>query len=81
MSSGAEGRQSAKGGAAECVDPEMSGGFGIVAWPVHYDASGIMTFVVNQDGDVFQRDLGADTEARVAAMSAFDPDRGWRKVE
>jgi hypothetical protein len=40
-----------------------------------------MTFVVNQDGDVFQRDLGTDTEARVAGMSAFDPDRGWKKVE
>jgi hypothetical protein len=61
MSSGAEGRQSAKGGAAEYVDPEMSGGFGIVAWPVHYDASGIMTFVVNQEGVAYEKDLGPET--------------------
>ena len=40
-----------------------------------------MSFIVNQDGIVFQRDFGADTEARVAAMDAFDPDRNWTKVE
>jgi len=59
----------------------LTQGFALVAWPAEYGVSGIMTFVVNQDGDVFQRDLGTDTEARVAAMSAFDPDRGWKKVE
>jgi hypothetical protein len=43
--------------------------------------SGVMSFIVNQHGIVFQRDFGADTDARVAAMDAFDPDRNWKKVE
>ena len=72
----------AAGGARDYFeDGLLTQGFALVAWPAEYGVSGIMTFVVNQDGDVFQRDLGADTEARVAAMSAFDPVRGWRKVE
>ena len=72
----------AAGGARDYFeDGLLTQGFALVAWPAEYGVSGIMTFVVNQDGDVFQRDLGTDTEARVAAMSAFDPDRGWKKVE
>jgi len=72
----------AAGGARDYFkDGLLTQGFALVAWPAEYGVSGIMTFVVNQDGDVFQRDLGADTEARVAGMSAFDPDRGWKKVE
>jgi hypothetical protein len=59
----------------------LTQGFALVAWPAEYGVSGIMTFVVNHDGDVFQRDLGTETEARVAAMSAYDPDRSWRRVE
>ena len=45
------------------VDGEMSAGFGLVAWPVYYDASGIMTFIVNQDGIAYEKDLGPDTPA------------------
>ena len=72
----------AAGGARDYFeDGLLTQGFALVAWPAEYGVSGIMTFVVNQDGDVFQRDLGADTEARVATMNAFDPDRSWRKVE
>jgi len=74
--------RNAAGGARDYFkDGVLTEGFALVAWPAEYGVSGIMTFVVNQDGDVFQRDLGTDTEARVAAMSAFDPDRGWKKVE
>jgi hypothetical protein len=74
--------QSAKGGAAEyVVSGEMSGGFALVAWPVHYGASGIMTFVVNQDGVAYEKDLGAETEAAVKAITRYDPDDTWHAVQ
>ena len=55
----------------------MIGGFGLVAWPADNGNSGIMTFIVNQQGKVFQKDLGAKTEARAAAMKQYDPDDTW----
>jgi DUF2950 family protein len=71
--------KSAKGGAADyVVNGEMSGGFALVAWPVHYDASGIMTFVVNQDGSVYEKDLGPETDAAARAITRYDPDDTWR---
>ena len=76
-----QGKNAAGGARDYFKDGVLTEGFALVAWPAEYGVSGIMTFVVNQDGDVFQRDLGTDTEARVAGMSAFDPDRGWKKVE
>lgn len=73
--------KSAKGGAAEyVVAGEMSGGFGLVAWPVHYGASGIMTFVVNQDGVAHEKDLGPKTAALVTALTRYDPDPSWHPV-
>lgn len=76
-----QGRNAAGGARDYFKDGLLTQGFALVAWPAEYGVSGIMTFVVNQDGDVFQRDLGADTESRAAAMSAFDPDRNWRRVD
>jgi hypothetical protein len=74
--------KSAKGGAAEyVVDGEMSGGFALVAWPVHYDASGIMTFLVNQEGVAYEKDLGPETATQVKAIMRYDPDASWRPVE
>ena len=58
----------------------MSGGFALVAWPVHYGASGVMTFVVNQDGVAYEKDLGPDTPAAVAKIARYDPDHSWRPV-
>jgi hypothetical protein len=73
---------SAKGGAREyVVDGEMTGGFALVAWPVHYGASGVMTFVVNQDGVAHEKDLGPDTKAVVATIRSYDPDPTWQAVE
>jgi hypothetical protein len=70
--------KSAKGGAIEyVVNGEMTGGFAVVAWPVFYDASGIMTFIVNQDGVVYERDLGPETAKAVEAIKRFDPDPTW----
>ena len=73
--------KSAPGGAKEYVaGGEMSGGFGLVAWPVHYDASGIMTFVVGPDGIVHEKDLGAETSAAVEKITRYDPDASWRRA-
>jgi hypothetical protein len=58
----------------------LTEGFALVAWPAEYEVSGVMTFIVNQDGVVFQKDLGEGTEASVAAMGTFDHDRGWTAV-
>ena len=72
----------AKGGAHEYfVDGELVNGFALVAWPAQYGASGVMTFIVNQDGVVFQKDLGTDTASVVDAMDAFDPDPSWHAVK
>jgi hypothetical protein len=74
--------KAAKGGAAEyVVNGEMTGGFALVAWPAHYDASGVMTFIVNQDGVSYEKDLGPDTQAAAAKVTRFDPDKTWRKVQ
>ncbi len=70
----------AAGGAREYFkDGVLSEGFATVAWPADYGISGVMTFIVNQDGAVYQRDLGDDTEQTVAAMTSFDPE-GWALV-
>ena len=73
--------KAAKGGAAEyVVDGEMTGGFALVAWPAHHDASGVMTFIVNQDGVAYEKDLGPETEASVQKITRYDPDKTWRPV-
>jgi hypothetical protein len=53
------------------------GGFAMIAYPAKYGSSGIMTFMVNQDGKVFQRDLGPDTQAKASAIRRFAPGKGW----
>jgi hypothetical protein len=71
----------APGGAASyVVDGAMSGGFALVAWPVEYDGSGIMTFIVGQDGVVRQKDLGPETETLAPAMAVYNPDATWSEV-
>jgi len=72
----------AAGGAADYVrNGEMSGGFALVAWPAQYDATGIMTFIVNGEGIVFEKDLGQETPASAKAVTRYDPDSTWRKVQ
>jgi hypothetical protein len=73
--------ENAPGGAkAYIVGGKMTGGFALVAWPASYGVSGIMTFLVDQDGVVFQKDLGERTAALANAMSRFDPDISWARV-
>ena len=59
----------------------MIGGFALVAYPARYGISGMMTFIVNQDGQVYEKNLGRNTTAIAEAMKVFDPDKTWRKVE
>ncbi len=66
------------GGAKDyTVDGKMVGGFAFVAYPSEYGNSGIMTFIINQDGVLLQKDLGKTTTATATAMTAFDPDHSW----
>ena len=63
------------------VKGRMIGGFALVAYPAEYGNSGIMTFMVNQDGTVFQKDLGANTAKLARKIDAFSPDSTWTKVD
>ncbi|MGA9477885.1 MAG: DUF2950 domain-containing protein [Desulfobacterales bacterium] len=70
----------APGGAYDyMVRGKMIGGFALVAYPAKYASSGIMTFIVNQDGVVYQKDLGRNTEKAAQAMKLFNPDGTWKK--
>ncbi|MFZ3357870.1 MAG: DUF2950 domain-containing protein [Xanthobacteraceae bacterium] len=72
----------AAGGAADyVVNGNMIGGFALVTYPAEYRNSGVMTFVVNYAGTVFQKDLGHDTADIAANMTSFNPDQTWKKVD
>jgi hypothetical protein len=72
----------AHGGAKSfVVNGRQSGGFALLAYPAKYGTSGIMTFVVNQDGVIYQKDLGDDTEKAVAGITTFNPDQSWSEIE
>jgi len=72
----------APGGAREyVVNGKMTGGFAFVAYPAEYGNSGVMSFMINQDGVLLQKDLGKTTTETATAMSVFDPDAGWIIVE
>jgi hypothetical protein len=72
---------SAPGGAMSYVeDGQLTGGFGLLAWPASYGNSGIMSFQVNQRGLLYQADLGEDTASAAAAIEAYDPGEGWEPV-
>ena len=63
------------------VKDEMSGGFALVAWPAQYDETGVMTFVVNQDGIVHETDLGPETGSQAQGITLYNPDSSWKPVQ
>lgn len=63
------------------VNGHMVGGFAAVAWPASYGDTGVKTFLVNQDGVVYEADLGDDTATKAAAIAKFDPGEGWTAVD
>jgi hypothetical protein len=71
----------ANGGAKSYIQSgRMTGGFALIAWPAVFESSGIMTFVVGPDGDVYQKDLGPETAHMAAKITTFDPDLSWARV-
>ena len=72
----------APGGAYNYViNGHMVAGFAIVAWPAEYAVSGIMTFIVNQNGIVYEKNLGPKTEEAIMAMKEYDPDPEWSRAQ
>jgi len=70
----------APGGSSDyLVDGRMTKGFALVAFPIRYGVSGVLTFLVNQEGAIYQKDLGAQTRELGQAMTQFNPDRSWSK--
>lgn len=63
------------------VKDRAIGGFAVIAYPAHYGNSGVMTFMMNQDGKIYQADLGPETQSRADQMPQFDPGQGWSLVQ
>jgi hypothetical protein len=74
-----QGKHAPGGAMAYIVDGKMTKGFAFVAYPAAYRDSGVMTFIVGQDGAVYEKDLGKETEERAKGMTTFDPDSTWKK--
>jgi Protein of unknown function (DUF2950) len=76
-----QGKDSSGGAKSYIVDGKMTGGFAFVAYPAEYRSSGVMTFVVDGDGTIYEKDLGKKTETVAKDMKEYNPGQGWHKVE
>ena len=76
----AQGKDAPGGARSYLRDGRMTEGYALVAWPAKYGDTGVMTFIVNQDGTVFQKNLGAGTDAAARALNAYNPDASWTRV-
>ena len=76
-----QGKGSPDGAKNYIVNGKMTEGFALLAYPAEYRSSGVMTFIVSQDGIVFQRDLGKKTGTLATAMKEYNPNSGWQKAE
>ena len=77
----AQGRNAPGGAYSYLVKERLIGGFAVVAYPVQHGSSGVMTFIVNHDGVVYQKNLGPGTEAAASKMRSYDPDASWKAVQ
>ena len=77
----AQGSNAPGGAYSYVINGNMIAGFALVAWPAEYGVSGVMTFVVNQNGIVYEKDLGASTDEMVKAMTGYDPDTTWNRAQ
>jgi hypothetical protein len=77
----AQGSKASGGSHGYVKDGKMTAGFAFVAYPAEYRASGVMTFLVDQDGVVYQKDLGAGTAGIAKKMKSYDPDSSWQKAD
>ena len=62
------------------INGHMIGGFALVAWPAQWGNSGVMTFIVNQQGKVYQKNLGPRTSSLAGGLTSYDPDGTWAEV-
>lgn len=76
-----QGRNAVGGTMQYMVNGKLTRGFAFIAYPVEYRNSGVMTFIVNQDGRVYQKDLGPDTQSIAGSITEYNPDKSWRSVE
>jgi hypothetical protein len=76
----AQGKDAPGGAKSYVKSGRMTEGYALIAWPAKYADSGVMTFIVNQDGIVYQKNLGPGTDAAARAISAYNPDSSWEKV-
>ena len=76
-----QGRNSPGGPKSYIVEGKMTEGFAFVAYPAEYRSSGVMTFIVNEDGVVYEKDLGRKTDILANAMKEYNPNSGWQKAE
>ncbi len=76
-----QGPQATGGAKNYVVDGKMTGGFAFVAYPAEYRSSGVMTFVVNADGVIYEKDLGKETAKEAATIASYNPDSTWKKVQ
>jgi len=76
-----QGKSGPGGAKSYIVNGKMTDGFAFLAYPAEYRSSGVMTFIVGQDGVVYQKDLGKKTQALAKAMKEYDPDTAWQKLE
>ena len=76
-----QGKQASGGAMSYVADGKMTKGFAFVAYPAVYRDSGVMTFIVAQDGTVYERDLGKQTVQKAKALKAYDPDQNWKRSE
>jgi hypothetical protein len=77
----AQGKDAPGGAYDYVVGDKLLGGFAVVAWPARYRVSGVTTFIVNHDGVVYEKDLGANGAAVAASMTRYNPDPSWRKAQ
>ena len=77
----AQGRNAPGGAYDYRIKNRLVSGFAIVAWPVRYGDTGVMSFMVSHDGKVYEKDLGANSAGVVKAMTRFDPDSSWKEVK
>lgn len=76
-----QGKNAPGGAKSYLVNGRMTRGFAFVAYPAEYGSSGVMTFIVNQDGTMYQKDLGSNTNQQAKILSRYDPDRTWQRVQ
>ena len=76
-----QGLKAAGGAYNYVINGHMVAGFGLVAWPADYGASGVMTFMVNRNGIVYEKDLGPATAEIAKTITLYNPDQTWRRAQ